>query len=446
MRRGATRFLSALNIIALPAAASAQVSPAVQAAYDKLAAQAAVEQTDRGARLVSSGAPNDRATAGFSESNVQIVTEDGEQLLSAAFSLDIQSYTPKPDKEGFFRIDRTKLAIVATVPVEEKQMSARLFSGDNLVDGTKVKISITHFQNVLGSGVGAKALLDSAYQACIPAAANGWVQASAAVADAKTSIGEFQAAIDNTTATITDYAAGRGKVDGSYEIALNNMTKSAAPNPVAAYVMQQCVPGQGILSGDQALLYKYGDLEAFRSKFFDNKSNMIFYGADASLGQKSYEYLARAAFRLDSVSKTKWSIGAYAGIFNSSLTFSARARFVYGVDLKLPGEATICHAVPGEAEEHCVTGADGLPVRDKTGLISVETRHVLPLSNSNKIALAPQFTYRFEDSEFGAELPIYLAPDKDGKLSGGVKFDYDSKGDNFGIGVFVGVPFSIFYQ
>ena len=62
-----------------------------------------------------------------------------------------------------------------------------------------------------------------------------------------------------------------------------------------------------------------------------------------------------------------------------------------------------------------------------------------------QVAFAPQVTYRFEDNNVGVEVPIYLVPDKDGKLSGGMKAVYNSKGDEFAVGLFVGVPFSIFY-
>lgn len=151
-------------------------------------------------------------------------------------------------------------------------------------------------------------------------------------------------------------------------------------------------------------------------------------------------------FKLASPSRTSWEVSAYYGLVSSNLDFSARARMLYGQTYETPAEAEICRTVSVPVGQECISGPDGLPLRKRTGLFSIETRHLFPLSATSNVAAAPQVTYRFEDNNIGVEVPVYLSPHTDGKLSGGLKFAYNSKGDEFGIGMFVGVPFSIFFN
>ena len=85
-------------------------------------------------------------------------------------------------------------------------------------------------------------------------------------------------------------------------------------------------------------------------------------------------------------------------------------------------------------------------MRQRSGLVSVEARKLVTVNGYTQIAVAPQITYKTEDKNIGIEVPIYLVPDKKGKLSGGIKAVYNSKGDEFAAGLFIGVPFSIFYN
>lgn len=449
-----------------PTAALTQTAdPASVRAADQATKEAVEDETNRGARLLSSGAPNDRAVSGFSEANAQITSEDGEDRLSVAFGIDLESARAKPSatKAGFYTFTRTKIGIVASAPIDDDKIKAGLVSGDSLVDGTKVKLSITRFSNELGDGDTAFVYQNAAFDRCIREAIGEW---KSSLASDRREAGERPAqAYLAATSDLTAKLALSPK-NGSYVVDLINVrtadaaTASAAARDtteraaaaddtaLAAEVEKQCSPysPNRRFASTAALVTRYGDVAAFKRAFFSNRSNLLFFGADASLGSKDYEYLDRTAFALAKASKTSWEVGVYGGFFNSDLTFSLRGRAVYGSMIKEGDEAKICHAVPGEAEEHCVTGADGKPVRKKTGLLSLETRHVLSVTGKTKIALAPQFTYRFDDDEYGAELPIYLAPDENGKLNGGFKLAYASKEDEFSIGLFVGVPFSIFYQ
>ncbi|MEA3064235.1 MAG: hypothetical protein QOJ27_670, partial [Sphingomonadales bacterium] len=48
---------------------------------------------------------------------------------------------------------------------------------------------------------------------------------------------------------------------------------------------------------------------------------------------------------------------------------------------------------------------------------------------------------------FGVDVPVYLVPDKEGDLTGGVRFSYRSdREDKFAVGVFFGAAFSLWQK
>lgn len=430
-------------LLLLPTSAIGQIAdPISNKIYTEQNIRAAMIDTDRGANLMSNGAPNDRATAGFSQSNIQFSSENEEKRLSLAFSFDLESYAPKVGMNGFYHISRTKLSVVASAPIDENKAVARLLSGDSLVDGTKVKLSLVRFSNVLGNGAGAVPMVREAYKNCLENAIKTW---NAQIPTEQADVNEI------VINQYEDKLASRMAIspDKSYHIEISGLAAGTVAGSLPAYIENYCVPdvsGRKFQNQGQ-LVEAFGDKsDEFLEKFFNKKSRVSFIGIDASVGRDKYGYLDRAMFQLAEVSKTSWEVGAFAGLLNNDLTFSLRGRVVYGSNLKLPDEIEVCHVVAGQSDPHCLTGADGLPVRKDTALVSLETRHVIALNKATKIAVAPQLVYRSEDEEFGAEVPIYLAPDKDGRLNGGIKLAYTTKGDEFGVGVFIGVPFSMFFQ
>lgn len=418
------------------------VSPEAQTAYAERAGEAALQMNKEGARLLSEGSPNDRAMAGFSKANFQLAAEEGETELSVAFSIDLENYDPEKTRDNFFRVSRTKLGITASAPIDESKNFSKLFAGDQLVDGSKLKISISRFSNSLGNGQGALPMLRDAYTACIRTEAQAWQRGQAESARAK--------AASEMEAFISTFSQRSGQPNFSYEIALESAADGAATGTIANHVDTQCRPSdtEGHKFGDDVQLVDTHTTlgKNFADRFYTKSSFLTFMGADASIGRQSYNFLDRTAFATDSTSKTSWEVGAFIGAIKSDLTLSARARFVYGKTFKSPDDAEICHAVVGSLAPHCVTGPDGQPIASKTGLISVETRHLFAINDNVRIAVSPQATYRFEDDNFGIEVPIYLAPDAGSKLNAGLKFAYNNKGDEFGVGLFVGVPFSIFFE
>ena len=424
--------LSVVGLIATPA--WADETPAEMAVARK-AAEAGNEQA---ARVLSEGSPNSRATAGFSAANVQFSQESDETNISVAFSLDLTSYRPPKKAEDYYRVSLTKLTVVASTPVEEGGKDGALFAGDSFVSGSKLKLSITNFSTHVGSGKGAGPEISLAYRSCVTQNAQKWV---AVQPDRAKASGEAATYVETLNAKLA-WRDAQVNFDGIMEEEADN-------GGLGAVVAKACHAGhaESELNDEYDLVSKYGsDPVTFRRRFLPDNAKLRFWGVDASMGRDDHSFLDRTAFKLDSKPRTTWEVGAYYGYINSDLTFSLRGRAVYGQSYKDQDEAEICRTVSIPAGDECIKGPDGEPLRQRTGLISVEARKLVTVREGTQIAFAPQVTYRIEDKNLGIEVPIYLAPDEGGKLTGGIKAVYNSKGDEFAVGLFVGVPFSIFYD
>ena len=424
--------LSVTPALADTAASSNTIDP-LKAAVAQRSAEAGSREA---AKVISEGSPDGRAAAGFSSSNVQFTSENGETSFSIAASFDLQSYSGQ-GSDGYYHVSRTRMSAVGSAPIDGEGKGGKLFAGDSLVSGSKLKLSVTHLSTVVGDGGNSGPQIAAAYRRCVSQNSTLWAQAQSDQNAALGSAGAFAAQLNDKLAT---------KADVNFDKLFDDVAKSG---DVGKFVTQACSPNAEGTKLDDAydLIKTYGDdALTFRRRFLPDNAKLTFWGIDASMGRDDHTYLDRVAFKLPSQPRTSWEVGAYYGMINSDLTFSLRGRVVYGQTYKDNDEAQICRTVSIPAGPECIKGPDGAPLRQRSGLASVEARKLVTVSDRTQIAIAPQVTYRTEDKNVGVEVPIYLVPDKDGKLSGGIKAVYNSKGDEFAVGLFVGVPFSIFYN
>lgn len=426
--------LSTFLLAATPAWASGS-------AGDEAVARAQAEAgSEQAGQVMSAGSPNSRTAAGFSAANVQFTQEGDETSVSVAFSLDLTSYRRAPTEDDrYYHFRRTKLTAVASTPIESGGKDADLFRGDSLVSGSKLKLSLVSFSTKVGTGQGAGPAISAAYQQCISQNARQWVAMQPDRIEAGETAGALVGGLNERLAWRTSGV----NFDGIMEDTGKNH------GDLGKVLVKACHPGadDGALNDEYDLVSKYGkDPATFGKRFLPENAKLTFWGVDASIGRDDYDILDRTAFKLESKPRTSWEVGAFYGWMNSDLTFSLRGRAVYGQNYENQAEAEICRTVSIPAGTECIKGPDGAPIRNRTGLVSIEARKLVTVKEGTKIAFAPQVTYRFEDKNLGVELPVYLAPDKDGKLNGGIKAVYNSKGDEFAVGLFIGVPFSIFYD
>lgn len=435
LRRHVT--LSLLSLIASPAwADEAPGSTSGDAAVARRAAEVGTEQAGR---VLSDGSPNSRAAAGYSASKIEFTQEGGETSVSMAFSLDLTSYR-KPQSPGdYYKFSQTKLTVVGTAPIEKGSKDAPLFASDSLVSGTKLKFSVVGFTTNVGTGKGGDAEFALSYRRCIAQATGKWVELQPDRVKAASEAAALTALIEPG---LIGSRGQRPNFDGVMETA-------ATSGDLGLVVTKECYPGQddGKLADEYDLVKAYGDdPKTFARRFLPDNAKLTFWGLDGSVGQDDYTVLDQTAFKLETKPRTSWEVGGFYGLISSDLSFSLRGRLVYGQTYKDQDELEICRTVSIPAGTECIKGPNGDPVRQRTGLASLEARKLIKINDGTEIGIAPQVTYRFKDKNVGVEVPIYLSPDKDGKLTGGIKAVYNSKGDEFAVGLFVGVPFSIFYD
>ena len=443
MKRSLLKFalISAMIVPATTAIADPNVpldSKQDKAVANSVGTALQAESDKAGRDVLSAGSPNSRAGAGYNFSSLQFTSDGDDTSVSLALSFDLGTY--RTDKSNsnqgdFYRVGRTKLGVVGSVPIDSKDGFSRLFAGDSLVSGSKLKLSVTHFSATLGSGGLSWKMLGLAYSRCVEDQRKPWLQSHAG------------AEADSANAFFERLESNLLNIDSetTYDTIFRAAAKAGEPGVT---VTTACMPAQGRRFENQGdLIVSYGDdPEAFRASFIHGNARLTFWGIDASMGRDDHTYLDQAAFTLPSAARTSWEVGAYYGWINSDLTFSLRGRAVYGQTYEDNDEAEICRTVSIPAGTECIKGPDGAPLRQRSGLVSVEARKLVMINDGTRIAMAPQVTYRTEDKSVGVEVPIYLVPDKDGKLSGGIKAVYNSKGDEFAVGLFVGVPFSIFFN
>ena len=56
------------------------------------------------------------------------------------------------------------------------------------------------------------------------------------------------------------------------------------------------------------------------------------------------------------------------------------------------------------------------------------------------MALAPKILRNLEKDITAVDLPVYLVPNADGKLTGGLQLSWNSKDEDIVFGVFIGAP------
>lgn len=178
-------------------------------------------------------------------------------------------------------------------------------------------------------------------------------------------------------------------------------------------------------------------------------SGVTDYGIEASVGINDYDWIDPATFASQKQRRTSWSVaGHYTQYFvrtPTAFTFSA----AYQRGYEAAGEQLLCPANASNPATQCKTARGAGPARKESLLVSAGLRHrfMAPDGTLLGLAVAPTVTYDALHSVFGVDVPVYLVPDKEGALTGGVRFGYRSdRNDKFSISVFFGAAFSLWQK
>ncbi|HEX8573877.1 MAG TPA: hypothetical protein VF759_14125 [Allosphingosinicella sp.] len=169
------------------------------------------------------------------------------------------------------------------------------------------------------------------------------------------------------------------------------------------------------------------------------------FGFEASVGFNDFEWIDPATFAPQKERRTGWSV---TGHYNQYLRRTKTAIILsaaYQRAYEAAEEKLICPPVTTDPASQCKNARGAAPQRNENLLLTAGIRHQFMRDGTLlNLAVAPAVTYDAIDDVFGVELPVYFVPDKDGRLSGGVRFGYRSdREDKFTVGVFFATTFSI---
>jgi hypothetical protein len=175
-----------------------------------------------------------------------------------------------------------------------------------------------------------------------------------------------------------------------------------------------------------------------------------FWGVSGAIANEKFDYLDVPTISKISTDRVGYEARAFVGLINTQDDFSFRASAKYLRMFKSAEETQLCKpvAVAGTPPE-CITGANGKPTKSNSTVIEVEARKLFPFGaagEGSKIAIAPMVRYDVDKKDYSIEVPVFLAPNKEGRLDGGIRFGYRSDTKDFGIGLFVGIPFGTWFE
>lgn len=171
------------------------------------------------------------------------------------------------------------------------------------------------------------------------------------------------------------------------------------------------------------------------------------YGIEGTIGYKKFKFLDPATVARDEQEKFPLGAKAFFSLLPpdglQAVTFAAEYQRGY----KEKDGVVICPATTGTTPTQCLTGPGGAPTLNEKLLGSIEYRRLFDLGEGgilNSIGASIQVTYDALNNDFGIDLPIYLAPNDKGQLTGGIRFGFTTKENDFLVGIFVGSAFSLF--
>lgn len=217
----------------------------------------------------------------------------------------------------------------------------------------------------------------------------------------------------------------------------------------------------GGLSGSTAVRASYGWLAYGKPGSWGGegqRSSMWQVVVGGGVGHQNLEFRDPVTLGEKSVDRTPYAFSAAIGGEWLSRSFG---RFYYvgmGVEHTReyggPDERTLCAPAPPAGLQECFAGSFGEPeARDTTAafLLGRIQGDVNVFKHTVPFAVEMQPAYDFESGVTEVAATLFLLPDGDGRLRGGLRFRWRSADDDpttdddrFTVGAFIGVPFSLY--
>jgi hypothetical protein len=376
-------------MILLAGSAACIAAPALaQESKEEVSHQVLRERLSYKADAIAGGASNDATLSRNTTPSLQFLASDDDKVASLGFTLDLK---PKQPKDA---IVDSQASFTASSKLDDSG-DAKVLGLKGFAKGTEIKAAYTHFSARLH--------------------------------------------LTGTPDTTQE------------KVAIENC--KASPEGKAGTVV--CDPASYNPNGASAFVAHY-NREGYPEYLGQFAGLPTFYGVEIAGNQAGYNYLDRTAFATKSESHfgykgTLFGGGLFSGKDGSQTSITGS--YTWGRAYNENDEITLCQPLAGGVQSQCLTAKDGAPGKQDLSIFSLEIRYAFgaEVGEYAKAAIAPEFSYDVESEAYSVTLPVYLVGDDKGKLRGGVRAVYlnekqptGGRDDAFTLGVFVGVPFTLF--
>jgi hypothetical protein len=162
-------------------------------------------------------------------------------------------------------------------------------------------------------------------------------------------------------------------------------------------------------------------------------------GLTGKVGQSDSTYYDPTLLSKSTRQSHPWSLG----VVGSYMFPSNQSMVSVGVDrrrvFKDQPTSTRCPADSPFTPVQCVTGSFGPPSETSSSVLTLEGRTILSEDLALSLSVARDTTRKIT----AVELPVYLTKNSSGGLTGGVKLNWNNDDRKAILGVFVGIPFTV---
>ena len=431
-------FTASAIALACPATLSAQTATDA-ASSEQNATQLAAEALE-----IQAGATSNSTAFGTLANTVQIET-DGDKT-DASLSIGYHRTRPIKTERSGGSFDVTTATDSFTVTVSAplgKGGKPSVFDFDKLGDGTSIEFKgvrywgTAHFLDN-GNPASMQQIENRKVGRCIYGESGKWAEKQ----------GDFAKAQKINTQFRSELATALSANQDQYDPALRLVTASsdAGVKSLATELLSCIGAAEKPTLGSADDYITAADSQAVRNL----RGGLSFVGASGTIARTNYEFIVQTPLGKDDVSHTGYKVQAFGGYIFPSGKVSLGGGIAYSRTYKPGDDVQLCAPNGVGAQIACFNGPLGTPAQTNRYTLSGEMRWRLPLpmfSNDAAIGFAPRVGYEFNSHSTQFELPIYFVPEKGKKsLNGGVRFAYNTGSKDFAFGLFVGVPFSIFYN
>ena len=232
------------------------------------------------------------------------------------------------------------------------------------------------------------------------------------------------------------------------ETAIKNCKADPANQSLDAEAIgKECSKANGGLGYLLSRYYPTGYQEINRKTLA--KPTTPFAGTSFNGNQTKYSYLDRTSFTIGKSSKFGYEASIFGGLIFRDSPLIARVSFTYAKKYDPADPVNLCQSTTIIGQTQCLEGADGAPTKTEQRTVGLQAFWAFAPDSQNapRFGIAPSVAYDWKNETLQIDLPVFLARNKERRLTGGIKASYLSepdpaggRKDNFIIGVFVGVP------